>query len=143
MLNQIPTEPIGIVLLIIAIVLLFVFNWLAVRLIESKELARRKKGACFLVALIGVFMFIIVLWLWGYINGVPVLIAAINWPNMQPILALGPMIVFLLYILLVHGLIGAEWKKSVWIALLALLLLATFLAFTPYAAQYLHFYPMN
>lgn len=146
MLYQIPTTAVGIVLLIIAIVLLFIFNWLAVRLIESRELARRKKGMCFLVALIGVFMFIIVIWLWSLAFGsIPPLINTqeLIWPNMQPILALGPMIVFLLYILLVHGLIGAEWKKSVWIGFLALLLLATFLAFTPFAAQYLTFYPMT
>ena len=142
MLDQFPTGAIGIVFLILSIVILFIFNWLAVRLIESKELARKKKGACFLVALIGVFMFIIVLWAWGLAFGFPPLISAINWPNSQPLLALGPMVVFLLYILLVHGLIGAEWKKSVWISILALLLLATFLAFTPLAADYLHFYPI-
>ena len=143
-----PTSAVGIVLLIIAVVLLFFFNWLAVRLIESKELARRKKGACFLVALIGVLMFIVVLWVWGAVFGaIPSVHIDIGdlhsiYPNVQPILALGPMIVFLLYILLVHGLIGAEWKKSVWIGFLALLLLATFLAFTPFAADYLSFYPI-
>ena len=148
MLYQFPTDALGIVFLILSIVILFVFNWLAVRLIESKELARKKKGACFLVALIGVLMFIIVLWVWGAIFGAipsfPINIGSLHtvYPNPQPLLALGPMIVFLLYILLVHGLIGAEWKKSVWIGFLALLLLATFLAFTPFAADYLRFYPI-
>jgi len=144
MLNQFPTTAVGIVFLILAILLLFLFNWVAVLLIDSKETARKKKGACFLTALIGVLMFILVLWVWGKVFGaIPVLIPAMQWPDSQPLLALGPMIVFLLYILLVHGLIGSEWKKAVWISILALLLLAVFLAFTPYVAQYLTFYPMN
>jgi len=141
MLYQFPTDAIGIVMLILAIIILFVFNYFAVRWIESKELARKKKGACFFVALLGVLMFIIVLWAWGAICGV--VNDWINgWPNNQPLLALGPMFVFLLYICIVHWLIGGDWKKSTQISILALLLLALFLAFVPYAAQYLHFYPI-
>nr|MDO8116015.1 hypothetical protein [Candidatus Sigynarchaeota archaeon] len=101
MLLQFPTDAVGIVLLLIAIVLLFIFNYLAVRWIESKELARRKKGACFFVALLGVLMFIVVLWVWGDIFR-PIdgwlSIGSTRWPNVQPLLALGPMIVFLLYL---------------------------------------------
>ena len=144
MILQFPTDAVGIVLLIVAIVLLFIFNYLAVRWIESKDLARRKKGACFFVALLGVLMFIVVLWVWGLIFGpLDGWVSNPHWPNAQPLLALGPMIVFLLYILIVHWLIGADWKKSIWIGILALLLLASFLAFTPYAAQYITFYPIT
>jgi hypothetical protein len=141
MLLQFPTDAAGIVFLVLAIVLLFVFNYLAVRWIESKEMARRKKGACFFAGLLGVLMFIFVLMGWNAVFGVVNnWIPEIQWPNAQPLLALGPMIVFLIYIAIVHGLIGTDWKKSISISILSMLLLAAFLAFTPYAAQYLQFY---
>jgi hypothetical protein len=132
----------GIVFLIIAVVLLFLFNYLAVRWIESKEMARRKRGACFLAGLLGVFLFIFFIMAWGWLftTIVPTVVDAINWPDASPIIALGPMIVFLIYIALIHGLIGTDWKKSIWISILSIFLLAVFLAFTPYAAQYVQFY---
>lgn len=141
MLFQFPTDAAGIVFLIIAIVLLFLFNYLAVRWIESKEMARRKKGACFFVGLLGVLLFIFFLMIWNlafgaFNNWIP----EIHWPNPQPLLALGPMFVFLIYIALVHGIIGTDWGKSIKIAMLSMFLLAAFLAFTPYAAEYINFY---
>jgi hypothetical protein len=131
----------GIVFIIIAIVLLFLFNYLAVRWIESKEMARRKRGACFFAGVLGVLLFIFFIMVWNAVFGYcSNWIPEINWPNPQPLIALGPMIVFLIYIALIHGLIGTDWKKSIWISILAMLLLAAFLAFTPYAAQYIMFY---
>jgi hypothetical protein len=143
MLLQDFSSPTGIVFIIIAIILLFLFNYLAVRWIESKEMARRKKGACFFAGLLGVLLFIFFIMAWGALFGiiVPTLIPAISWPSAQPLIALGPMLVFLIYIALIHGLIGTDWKKSIKIGILSMFLLAAFLAFTPYAAQYIQFYP--
>jgi hypothetical protein len=142
MLLQDLTSATGIVFIIIAIVLLFLFNFLAVRWIESKEMARRKKGACFFAGLLGVLLFIFFIRLWGMIFStiVPTIIPEINWPDAAPLIALGPMLVFLIYIALIHGLIGTDWNKSIKISILSMFLLAAFLAFTPYAAQYIMFY---
>ncbi len=141
MLLQSFSDAAGIVFLILAIVLLFIFNYLAVRWIESKEMARRKKGMCFVAALLGVLLFIFFLMAWNAIFGVfSNWIPEIHWPNPQPLIALGPMIVFLIYIALIHGLIGTDWRKSIWISILAMLLLAAFLAFTPFAADYIRLY---
>lgn len=142
MLFQDFSDPVGIVFIAIAIALLFVFNYLAVRWIESKEMARRKKGACFFAGLLGVLLFIFFIMVWGMVFStiVPTIAAEIQWPNAAPLIALGPMLVFLIYIALIHGLIGTDWKKSIWISILSMFLLAAFLAFTPYAAQYIQFY---
>lgn len=146
MLSQFPSEPLGWVLLIVAMLILSLANWLAVWGIESKTLARKKKGACVLVGVLGVLMFLIVLWLWSIIAGAMggwVTLEFLNppepWPNAQYILVLGPIIVFLIYVLMVHGIIGPTWKNSTWISLLSLLILSLFLAFTPYMGEVLNF----
>ncbi|MFX0100355.1 MAG: hypothetical protein ACFFCS_12305 [Candidatus Hodarchaeota archaeon] len=140
MILQSMQDILSIVFLIIAILLLFLANYLATWGIESKTLAKRKKGQCFFVALIGLFMFIIVYQGWLYIiSFIPELISNPRWPNTTYLPILGPIIVFLIYIVLVHWLIDVSWKNCVWISLLALLLLALFLTFTPYIGDFLNF----
>ncbi len=140
MLVQIPTDAIGIIFLILAILLLWAFNFLSVRWVESKLLAQRKKTQTFIVALLGVLEFLVILWIWGAITGIfSNWIPSIPWPNPQYLLILGPIIVFLVYIVLVHWLIEANWKNSTIISLVALLLLAFFLTMVPYVGEYLNF----
>lgn len=142
MILQVDTGTIlSVVFLIIAILLLFLANYLATWGIESKTLAKRKKVQCFLVALIGLFMFIVVIGVWGmltgYIDGW--VTGPLHWPNSSYLSIIGPIVVFLIYIILVNWLIDVSWKNCVWISLLALLLLALFLTFTPYIGDFLTF----
>jgi hypothetical protein len=131
----------SIVFLIIGVLLLFLANYLATWGIESKTLAKRKKVQCFFVALIGLLMFIIVIQGWNYITGLmgPIITDPFSWPDTNYLQILGPIIVFLIYIVLVHWLIDVSWKNCVWISLLAILLLALFLAFTPYLGEFMTF----
>ncbi|MHA1680628.1 MAG: hypothetical protein ACTSUE_06440 [Promethearchaeota archaeon] len=142
MLNQLPTDPVGIVLLIVAIVLLFLFNYLAVRGVESKTLASKKKMQCFFVAVLGVLAFLIIIWIWGVLGSAVngwISESGFSWPNGTYLSFLGPIFAFLAYIVLVHWLIDVSWKNCVIIGILALLLLALFLTFTPFVGDYLNF----
>lgn len=142
MLNQFPSDAVGIALLIVAMLLLAIFNFLAVRWVESKQLAQKKKVACFFLGVLGVLMFLLVLHVWSWFAGLFngwIHEGSFHWPNPSPLVALGPIMVFLLYILLTRWLIEANWKNCVLISLLALLLLSLFLTFIPYAADALNF----
>ncbi|MHA1749978.1 MAG: hypothetical protein ACTSYF_15205 [Promethearchaeota archaeon] len=142
MIQQIPTDLIGILFLILAAILLFVFNYLSVRWIESKQLAKKKKTQCFFTALVGLLIFLVGLWIWNAVFGSFnnwLTIEGYSWPNGQFLLVLGPIIVFLLYIVLVHSWIDATWKNSVFISLLSMFLLALFLTFIPFVGDYLNF----
>ena len=142
MLLQVNVDTVlSIVFLIIGVLLLFLANYLATWRIESKTLAKRKKVQCFFVALMGLLMFIIVIQGWNYITSLmgPIITDPFSWPDTGYLQILGPIIVFLIYIVLVHWLIDVSWKNCVWISLLAILLLALFLAFTPYLGEFMTF----
>ncbi|MHA1371213.1 MAG: hypothetical protein ACTSRA_16040 [Promethearchaeota archaeon] len=125
----------AVVFFIIALLILFLFNFLSVRLIESKELASRKKGMEFLSALIGIILFFVLNIVWNLFASLFDML--IFWEHQNYIPSLGPILAFLVYTILIHWLIDVSWKNSILIGLLATLLLLIFLTFVPYLGSYL------
>ena len=119
-------------------VLLIIFVFLAIWAVGSKPQAKKKKAGIVILGILGVLLYIFVSAGWdaaiGSFSG-----KVAGWPYGQYLTSLGPIITFLLFIVLTRWLIDIDWKKSVGVALVSLLFLALFLTFVPYVGQYLNY----
>ena len=125
-----------IVFILITTVVLWLMLWLATRLIVSKDFASRKKLLLLLTALI---MVVIVPIVSGFIMRVVelpgelmVLIRSLLGGGGQNYMGrLGPIIVFLIFIVVLKFIVGLEWNNTTWIALIGIFFLYLFYSLLP------------
>ena len=141
MLFQGSADAVFIVALIIAIVIMTIFLYLAVWAIETKHKASDKKLMILLTAFLAVFILPIIAGAIGQVLGaIGGLLADLRtaiYPSGQNYLVtLVPIIYFLMLFVCVKYLIDVKWESSVWISLLSLFLLYILLTLVPEIARY-------
>jgi uncharacterized membrane protein len=125
-----------ILFLILAMVLLIIFVFLAVWAVGSKLQAKKRKAGIIFLGILGVLLYIFVTAGWNALIGT--FSGKIDgWPYGTYLENLGPIFIFVIFIVLTRWLVDVDWVKSVDVALLSLLFLALFLTFVPYVGQYL------
>ncbi len=141
MLFQANADVIFIVALIIAIVIMTIFIYLAVWAIETKHKASDKKLMILLAAFLAVFLLPIIAGaigqVLGALGGILADLRTAIYPSGQNYLtSLIPIIYFLMLFVCIKYLIDCKWESSVWISLLSLFLLYILLTLVPEIARF-------
>ncbi len=127
--------------LIIGTILLFLFLYLAIKLKVSENKASSKKLMILLTAFLAVFLVPLIAGLIGmvlnFIGGaVAALRNLIDGGGANQLGALVSIVIFLLFLIIVHWLIDLDWGDSTWVVLIALFFLYLLFSFFPELMQF-------
>mgnify|MGYP005855104249 CR=1 FL=1 len=127
--------------LIIGTILLFLFLYLAVKIKVSENKASSKKLMILLTAFLAVFLVPLIAGAIGQVLGliggaVAYLRSLIDGGGANMMGALVSIVIFLLFLILVHWLIDIDWGDSTWVVLIALFFLYLLYSFFPELMQF-------